>query len=197
MELQNYPNNSHKFKEQQKVAAEEERKKVEKVISGTAKTKKQSGLRKAMNDFLSDDVPNLKTYVVKDVVVPTIKKIISETVDMVLFGKSRSSSRIGDRVSYRKYYDEPRTRDASVNRSSYSYNEVILESRGEAERVLSQMSDMLDMYDMVSVADLYDLVGITGEYTDHKYGWTNIRNAEVIRCREGYLLQMPKALPIK
>ena len=28
-------------------------------------------------------------------------------------------------------------------------------------------------------------VGITGNYTDNKYGWTNIRNAEIMRVREG------------
>jgi len=49
---------------------------------------------------------------------------------------------------------------------------------------------------MVSVADLYELVGIQGSYTDNKYGWTkNIRNASVVRVRDGYLLKLPKALP--
>ena len=48
---------------------------------------------------------------------------------------------------------------------------------------------------MVSVADLYDLVGISGNYTDNKYGWTNLRNSDVQRVRDGYLLKLPKALP--
>ena len=52
------------------------------------------------------------------------------------------------------------------------------------------------MYGTVSVADLYDLVGISGNYTDNKYGWTNIRNAEPIRVRDGYMLKLPKALPL-
>ena len=58
------------------------------------------------------------------------------------------------------------------------------------------MDELIDTYSMVSVADLYDLIGVTGNYTDNKYGWTNIRNAEVVRVREGYLLKLPKALPI-
>ena len=72
----------------------------------------------------------------------------------------------------------------------------MLETRGEAEEVLARMDELIDMYGQVSVADLYDLVGKTCEYTDNKYGWTNIRNAEPVRVRDGYLLKMPKALPI-
>ena len=41
-----------------------------------------------------------------------------------------------------------------------------------------------------------DLVGVTGNYTDNKYGWTNIRNAEVVRVRDGYRIKLPRALPI-
>ena len=58
------------------------------------------------------------------------------------------------------------------------------------------MDELIDRYEVVSVADLYELVGITGNYTDNKYGWTNIRNAEVVRVRDGYVLKLPKATPI-
>ena len=54
----------------------------------------------------------------------------------------------------------------------------------------------METYGLVRVADLYDLVGITGSYTDNKYGWTNIRNVEPIRVRDGYMLKLPKAMPI-
>lgn len=192
---QEFKPNSHKYKEELAAA---EKKKVEKVISGTVKTRKKSGFRKMMDSFISDEVPNIKTYIVKDVLIPTFKKLVSETVDTVLFGRSRKSgSGYASKVSYRNYYDEPRQRETATTGTRYSYDEIILESRGEAERVLSQMNDLIETYERASVADLYDLVGITGEYTDNRYGWTNIRNAEVIRCREGYLLQMPKALPLK
>ena len=59
------------------------------------------------------------------------------------------------------------------------------------------MGDLIETYGMASVADMYDLVGISCDYTANKYGWTNIRNAEVVRTRDGYMLKMPKALPIK
>ena len=57
------------------------------------------------------------------------------------------------------------------------------------------MCELLDIYKTVTVADLKDLVGVTPIYTDNKYGWTNLRNADVQRVRDGYLLKLPKALP--
>ena len=58
------------------------------------------------------------------------------------------------------------------------------------------MDELIETYGVASVADLYDLVGLRCEYTDNKYGWNNLRNAEPIRVRDGYMLKMPKALPI-
>lgn len=191
--------NSHKYKEEQAAAASEERKKLDKVVSGSVKTKKQSGFRKLADEFISDNTQNIKTYIVKDVLIPGVKKAISEIIDMLLYGGSRKSRPTSARISYRDYYDDPRTRDNTPVRTAtgYSYDDVIIESRGEAEAVLSQLEDCIGTYGMVSVADLYDLVGISGNYTDNRYGWTNLRNAEVRRVRDGYMLMLPKALPIK
>ena len=58
------------------------------------------------------------------------------------------------------------------------------------------MDELIDTYGIVSVADLFDLVGITGNYTDNKYGWKNISNAKAIRVWDGYILSLPKAIPI-
>ena len=77
-----------------------------------------------------------------------------------------------------------------------STNDIIIENRGEAEDVLSRMDELIDQYGLVSVADLYDLVGINGNYTDNKYGWFNIRTASVVRVRDGYMIKLPKAVPL-
>lgn len=197
MDISNYKPNSNKSKEVQKTPSEE-RKKLEKVVSGTVKTKKKSGVSKFFSDVVSDSASNIKTYIVKDVLIPAVKKGISDTIDMILYGGTRKRTTNASRVSYRSYYDEPRTRDDGPSRTaSYHYDDIIIDNRGEAEAVLSQLDDAIDTYGMVSVADLYDLVGVSGDYTDNKYGWTNLRNAEVIRTRDGYRLALPKALPIK
>ena len=123
---------------------------------------------------------------------------------LILYGESRRGGRgrsNADRVSYRNYYDRDTRASRVMDRgntpySGYSYDDIILSNRGEAEDVLSRMDELIEAYGLVRVADLYDLVGITGNYTDNKYGWTNIRNAEIIRVRDGYMIKMPRAIPI-
>lgn len=200
-----YKPNSHKSKEEQQVM--EERKKLEKIVTGNVKTRKKTGVRKFADVFISEDIANVKSYILMDVLVPAIKKAISDIVtngiDMILYpggtGRSNKSS-TASKISYRNYYDK-RDEDyrphENRTRHVYSYDDIVLDNRAEAEDVLSRMDELIETYDMVSVADLYDLIGKTCNYTDNKYGWTNIRNAEVVRVRDGYLLKLPKALPLK
>ena len=62
--------------------------------------------------------------------------------------------------------------------------------------LISKMDEIIDTYGIVTIADFYDLAGVTGDYTTNNYGWTNIRSAEVVRVRDGYIIKMPKAMPI-
>lgn len=200
-----YAPNSHKTKEAKTQTEAPERKKLEKVVTGKVKTKKRNEMSKLGDIFIAEDARNVKSYILMDVLVPAVKKAISDIVtngiDMLLFGeggRTRKSSGAST-VSYRNYYDQKDTRRDYPNtrtRTGYSYDDIILESRGEAEEVLARMDELIEAYGIVSVADLYDLVGKTCNYTDNKYGWTNIRNAEPIRVRDGYMLKMPKAGPI-
>lgn len=201
-----YKPNSHKYKAEQAAKQNEQhKKKIEKVVSGTAKTKKKSEISKIKDIFISEDASNVKSYVLMDVLIPAMKKAVSDIVtngiDMILYGSEGGSHRRApsERVSYRRYYDQrdDRSIDRVRTRTGYSYDDIILTNRGEAEEVLSRMDELIDQYGVVSVGDLYDLVGITGTYTDQKYGWTNIRTAEPQRLRDGgYMLKLPKALPI-
>lgn len=203
--MNEYKPNSHRVKE--RMAEKEEKKKVEKVVRGKAKKKKKSEVSKLASNFISEDVSSVKDYIIMDVLLPTAKKAISEIVsngiDMLLYGEVRDRrSSSTSRTSYSKYWDKERDRDRDRSdrrhsrRMGYDYDDIILDNRAEAEEVLDRMEDLIDTYGIVSVADLYDLVGITGNYTDNKYGWTNLRNAGVQRLRDGYLLKLPKALPI-
>ena len=65
-------------------------------------------------------------------------------------------------------------------------------TRRDAEEILNYMGDLIDEYRFVTVADLYDLIGVSGNYTDNKYGWTDISNAEIVRVRDGYVIRLPK-----
>ena len=199
--MEEYKPNSNRFKEEQK--DKEREKRVDKpVVTGKVVTKKPSKLRKFTGEFISEDAKNVKSYVFGEVLIPAIKKAISDIVtdgiDIILYGESRKGGKrsTADRVSYRNYYDRDSRPRVDRTTSGYSYDDIILNSRGEAEDVLARMDELMDAYGLVRVADLYDLEGITGNYTDNKYGWTSIRNAEVVRVRDGYMIKMPRAVPI-
>lgn len=205
MENFDYKSNSNKSKTEAIKQAEEKR--VEKVVTGKVVTKKKSGFSKFAGEFISEDAKNIKSYVIGDVLIPAFKKaisdIITDGIDIILYGgngRSRSGRSNADRVSYRSYYDDRRPSDrlttSRYSSNSYSYDDIILDSRGEAEEVLARMDELMDTYGLVRVADLKDLVGITGSYTDNKYGWTNIRNAEIVHVRDGWMIKMPRAVAI-
>lgn len=198
--MNEYQGNSHKSKEE--VSREvTPAKKVQQVAAG--KPRRKNEVRKLADAFITEDVHSVKDYIIQEVLLPAAKKAISEMVssgiDMLLYGeaKSKNRSRNESRVSYTKYYERERDYDRGTRTRArgYDYDDIILDTRREAEEVLDRMQDLIDNYGMVSVADLYDLVGINGSYTDNKYGWTHLRSADVQRVRDGYLLKLPKALP--
>lgn len=205
--MDNYKPNSHKYKEDNK-AGSEERQKFDKITKGAVVTKKKSEVSKLKDIFVSEDIKSVKSYIFMDVLVPAIKDAIEDIVTngirMILRGdtSARRSSSSASKISYRDYYDgyrrnNDRFRNETRSVTKYSYDDIILESKGEAEAVLERMSEIIDIYGMVRVADLYDLVGVTGDYTDNKYGWTNISGAKPVRIRDGrYMLDLPRALPI-
>lgn len=193
-----YKSNSYKSKEKEMV---EDKKKVDKVVRGKVKTKKKSGVTKFADVFISEDIANVKSYIVGEVLVPAMKKalsdIITNGIDMLLYGESGVSKRNSrsSKVSYTKYYNDERSPSRSV-KSNYNYDDIIIDSRGEAEEVLTRMDELIYSYGMVSVADFYDLVGVTSRYTDNNYGWTDIRSARVIHVRDGYIIKLPRAVPL-
>ena len=206
-----YNPNSNKFLTKDKPTEEENlgKKKVDKVVSGSVKTKKKSSLSKFADTFIEEDKDTVVGYLLSEVLIPSFKKMVSDTIktgiDKMLYGDaevSRSNSP-ASKISYSKYYNDKSsysrsssTAPVASRRDTYEYNNIVLETRGDAEAVLMGMDDIIAKYEIVSVADLYDLVGIAGSYTDYKYGWTDIRSARIERVRDGYVIRMPKALPL-
>ena len=204
-----YPPNSHKYKEEQKNAAPVE-KRVQKVARGPVKTKTNE-LRKFADIFISEDVTNVKNYIFMDVLVPAVKKaiydIVTNGIDMFLYGgtgKGRTNSS-GPKVSYRNYYDQKSTTSSSYrgsentgNRNGFDYEDIVFSNRGDAEMVKQQMRDVINRYGVVTIADMYDMAdpNLTPPYTSHKYGWMDVSSAEAVRVRDGYILKLPRAVPV-
>lgn len=215
--IQNYPSNSQKAKKPESAKPKkdiQEKPKLEKVASG--EHRKKSLGKRITETFTGDDATSVGEYVLFDVVIPAAKTMISDAVgqgvERMLFGDVRRprTSGIGQRANYTNYN---RMRPATTTspgrafepdgpvlskraRASHDFGEVVLEDRGKAEIVLERMSEALDIYGLVTVTDFYDLVGISGSYTDDKWGWSDLRSARVVRDRAGYFIDLPNPSPI-
>lgn len=196
--------NSNKYKQEQKEAAE---KRVQKpVVQGGAKTKKKSDISKIGDVFISEDIKNVKSYVLMDVLVPAIKKAISDIVtngiDMILYGETgRSTKRTStDRFSYSSCYSgDSRSSRPAESRNRFEYDDIVFISRSDAARVQEELANVIDRYGFVTVLDYYDMAEITAPHTANKYGWMSkqsIIHADIIRARDGYIIKLPKAMPI-
>ena len=189
-----YLNNSHNAREKRPEGSGPPDKKLEKVVSGETKTRKKSEVKKFANIFVPEDVENVKSYILIDVIVPGIKNAIADAVSIMLFGEAGrlgGRNNKGSRASYQRYYDDRRDDRRDYGRpravSGFDY----------ADLVLDQMESAINQYSLVSVADLYDLAGITcRSYTANKYGWTDLRGAKVVRVRDGYILELPRTVQI-
>lgn len=199
--MEDYKSNSDKSRQEQ-----QSEKKVEAVITGKAKTRKKGEMQKFADVFIAEDANNVKSYILMEVIIPAVKKAISDIVttgiDMILYGEAGRSRKNGaaSKVSYRNYYEQEsgRTRAGSAGRrSNFDYDDVIFDTRGDAEAVLDAMNDIISQYGTVSVSDFYDLARVSNDnYTMNRYGWTNIGGATAVRVRDGYILKLPRAIPL-
>lgn len=200
--MEEYKSNAYRSKEPAKTPD----KKIEKVVTGAVRTKKKSEARKLADIFISEDISNVKNYIFMDVLIPAIKKaiddIVSNGIHMILYnGDKRSEKRSSvSRVSYSGYYNKgsnERELRAERARNGFDFDEILFTNRGDAESVLSAMEDIIDRYDTVSVLDFYDLADVsTTNYAAQRYGWNDIHTARVVRVSDGYIIQLPRPIPL-
>jgi hypothetical protein len=185
---------------------------VRKVIKGPIKKKKRGLFRRFTNLLLEDDTKSVGDYVVHDVLIPAAKNMVCDIIgwggfaEILLFGEKRRSHarREGGRTfvnygSFHRSSDRERDRPRDISRSGRSrhdFDEIVIETRGEAEEVLSHLVDLTIDYGMASVADFYDLLGVESNHTDRNWGWTDLHNASVSRVRDGYVINLPRTRPI-
>ena len=198
-----YESNSFKSSAQ---PPEEVKEKV-KPVEGKVIVRKKNAFRKFMGVVFSDDADSVKTYVVQEVFIPAVKKLISDVMsngtDILLYGESKRNkpqNSNGSRISYSSYsgyYSQANSKPDSNKKASNEFGQdIILETRSLAEDVLIRLEEIIDKYQMVSVSDLNDLLGVSGQFTDAKYGWHDISSAQIIKVREGFLLKLPRVQPL-
>lgn len=175
-----------------------EERRLDKVVTGEVKVKKRSKGRKLVDLFFNEDWGDIRDYVIFEKAIPDVKNVILDIMEMIFFGsaKRRTARRDGTYVSYNSYSSGRRV-ERKPQRTVYSFDDIIIDSRGEAEQILDILSEMIDRYGEATVAEFYDLVGITRNgYTDRSYGWKDLRGANIRHTRDGYLFEMPRVVEL-
>jgi hypothetical protein len=212
-EVEEFPPNSRSQKEE----PQEESKKIIKQVATAKRIVKRKTF---LNNLLNGTLNVVGTYILFEVLIPAAKNTLSDMInnasDMILFGepktrrRDRDRDRLSPRVSYSNYYERDRDRDRDrgygrerregrerYGRKRFDSDEVLLASREEADDLLQAMYEIFDQYNAVTVSEFLELAGLPDEYTDQNYGWQNLRDVQVRRVRDGYVIElpMPKALP--
>lgn len=184
-----YPGNSDRSKEKKDITP-----------VAKARVKRESTARKVVGEIIREDARSVGETVLWDVIIPTVKNLISDTVtrgiESMLYG---GDSRPRSRNSYSDYsgYSRPKgNRDRPAERrerrsarhSEPERNEIIFDSRSDANDVIDRMSDLIDQYGQASLADLNALIGASSNFIDDNWGWTDMGSFDVRQVRDGFML---------
>ena len=202
----NIPGNSHKSREPVKEVAP--RVKPDKVIVGKVVETKTPWWKRAARSMVAEDATSVGDYILMDVVIPNLKNlaldVLNQGAQRAMFGGSIQQRGRGHRSGVfgsngsslrTRYHDVPSERPRTftpAERSTHDFSNYVLETRDEALRVIVALDELITEYGQASVADLYDILGITRDYPDLKWGWTNLSQADVRQVRNGYVLDLPR-----
>jgi hypothetical protein len=177
-----------------------------------AKAKKKSVGRRFLEAFTGEDVQSVGQYVLWDVMIPAAKSMILDAIttgiERAMYGENRPRSSGGYRgsgsgyTSYNRFskptstrYETPwKPREISRGaRAAHNFDEIILETRAEAEDVLTALTNKIDKYGSATVSDLYSLVDMSGSFTDDKWGWVTAAEFNFRHLpRGGFMLLLPQ-----
>lgn len=207
------PPNSYKSRE--KAPKKEEKHELDTTpLKGNATFKKKNLMSKLKHSFISEDAGSVGEYIVKDIILPTAKDLLfnsmQSALSIILYGKMPNRKK-------------PHTPYSSLSSGGYTYNSISKSSKPsqtlnamnrfdvdeiefdylqDAEKVRSDLVELIDVYGNCTIEDLYNSMEITiqSPYLQNsagKYGWTNLSDARTRRYGEKYYLILPPYKEIK
>lgn len=187
-----------------------EPRKAERVVTSEVKSRRKPMGKRLRDALIGGDSKSALQYAISTVVIPHVKDLLSEAanelIQQLVFGESRgrsTRSRTAGHVNYNRLSSSTRRPTSSVRDSRETITlrrreeeELIFDSRVDAQNVLEAMNEFLEEYHLVSVADLKAMIDKTSTHTDHKWGWEDLQGSEIRMTRGGYLLILPKTVPL-
>lgn len=167
-------------------------------LKGEVVQKKRSKFKEA---FISEDIVDVTDYLFMDVFIPALKKLIEDVltngIRALFYGSSaKNKSSVSYLTPYDKISSKGSVKPYTKPVSAYDFMDIVFSEKADAQYILDTMIEINDRYEKVSVADLYQLVRRTPSTTDFKWGWVDLRSARVVYGRSGYMLDLPKAVPL-
>lgn len=216
MKMDQLPGNSHRAREEE---ARNTKPEVKKVVEGKVVVRRKSIWRRMTENLFVNRFDVVVDHVIGEVIVPALKLTVVDAgtslLDRMILGEggrvmgARASSLLGQSIgtygqqtNYNKIGNQiPGAQQhvpniTSQGRTSHNISEVVLPTRLDAEAVIDNMFRRCSDYNSVTVADFYELCGITPNWTDDKFGWTDIRGAGVLRVGGGFIVNLPRPIPL-
>lgn len=179
------------------------------VVANAPKIKKS--FRKKLREALThDDKESIGDYLIFSVLLPnlldTASDILHNATDSIIYGIGETSSRSKRRgAAYNKVDNVSYSRPSASTTLYNSYgkidiDEVNFRTKVDADRVLLTLRNDIEMYNHATVCAFKEEAGVEPQYIapiDHDYGWYNLDGARPQSTRDGYILVMPKPVPIR
>ena len=175
-------------------------------LEGGVKEKKKSLGEKFSETFLSEDLNNVKGYVFKEIVVPSIKNLLFDTLSnafqMIIFGTTSPARNGGRKAGYYDYNAISKSGSNNyrpvvndIPRDRFDFRDLVFTSSRDAEEVLYTLFEYIHEYGHATVADYYNSIpGVSSVYTDKDWGWKDLSEVRVRPVRDGFILTLPRPI---
>lgn len=203
--MEQFPAQSHKSREPRE---------IQPVTTAPGRVRKSPPGRRLRETLIQGDAQSVWTSMIWDTFFPNLRDNIMDAVHNgvdVLFGgyttgargRNRYSSPSSNRSGISKHNPD-KALGRSTNdrlpddaRRNQDYSVIEIDSRVEAEEVMSQMNLLIDQFDICTVAEFLQMVRISPQHTDYKFGWEELGGAHVVSSRGFYYLDLPRPIQLR
>lgn len=206
IDIPDLPGNSNIEKSRQANSTERHNE-AKAVAQGRLKTVKR---RTRLSDiFTPEDTSSVASFVFTRLIIPRLQVLAVDTINAVaraIFLGERTSEPSrktpGGYTSYQGYYGGEKKSAAKLGSSkktngSFQFQEVVVDSYGDAQLILDRLDEQLDDQGYVTVSYLYEASGLPCPFTGNYYGWENISSARIVTDSDGYRIEMPEPHALK
>ena len=186
MDLENLPSNNREVPNK--------RPKAKPVISKAA--------RKATKGGLAYEIREIANSLFSSLMKPTMQNLLLDFVNgalRMLVLKEDASSYGRAHTPYNRFFDTSPTYQKSSSYSTVAppiranpYEPVLIPTRQEAETVLYHMRARIEEFGWVTVGDLYSMCRMPSNFTQERWGWTDLKHVGIGHTNQGWFIDLPE-----